>query len=174
MGSGRPAIIRIAQLVGIPVGTFIFLVLGIWLLSTGEKGSAWLAFGMATAGPISIGLYHLVARVARRRVTQESISLPIAPETALQWATEALQTLEEQESVAVDVEEYSASIDVTRSWKSFGERVAATVHRDGEESLVEVSSKNIHGQLVDYGKNRQNVERVIRELTIRRLNPRST
>jgi hypothetical protein len=170
MGSERPAIIRIAQLVGIPVGTLVFLVLGILLLSTGRKGSAWLAFGMAAAGPISIGLYHLVARVARRRVTQGTISLPIAPETALQWVTEALRTLEDQGSVAVDVEEYSASIDVTRSWKSFGERVVATVYRDGEESLVEVSSKNTPSQLVDYGKNRQNVERVIRELNIRRFN----
>jgi PAP2 superfamily len=55
----------------------------------------------------------------------------------------------------------SRAIDTERSWKTFGERVTAAIHPAGDHSVVEVTSALLLPQLIDYGKNRSNVNTVI-------------
>lgn len=157
-----------AQLVVIPLGAILFAVFGVWLWSTGNTASAWWAFGIAAAGPLSVGAYYLLARVAGRRVIRGAASLSVDRLTALEWAKDALTTLAPDEVVHADPETLSAFIDTPRTWKSFGERIVATVQDDdADRTLVEVSSKSTPSQLIDYGKNHTNVDRVLHALMTR-------
>ncbi|MDP9301746.1 MAG: hypothetical protein M3P43_12775 [Actinomycetota bacterium] len=77
----------------------------------------------------------------------------------------ALQELNPEGEVEVDPVYLSVATDLPRSWRSFGEHVVTTVDASDGGSVFEVSSRGVHWQLIDYGKNRRNVEAVVDRLT---------
>jgi hypothetical protein len=157
MGAGLQRLV----LVG---GAFPFVVLALWELGHG-RGDAAIAFSIVAAlGPIAVALLALLrgieARLPRRRFA-DRICLQGAEGHAAQTpALQALHALTGDE-LAVSSEQLVAPALTPRSWKSFGEQVTMSVSSDDEGSTVEVTSECISPQLVDYGKNRANVEAVI-------------
>ncbi len=48
------------------------------------------------------------------------------------------------------------------SWKSWGEIIAFDIHKTNDVIQVEISSRSVvHTTLVDYGKNLENVEKIV-------------
>ena len=107
----------------------------------------------------------MLDRHVGRREIRDSISVRADPATALRWTREALQELAPESEVEFDPTRLVVWIEVPRSWKTFGERVTSTVHPADRGSNVEVTSECLFPQLFDSGKNRTNVDSVIRRLS---------
>lgn len=91
---------------------------------------------------------------------RETIEIPLPPEQALARCRDAL---ERTRVTKVRVDPASATVKGRgrMSWASLGEEVKCRVEPAGGGSRVEIRSRPVlRTTLVDYGKNRQNVERI--------------
>jgi hypothetical protein len=166
--SRQSRFVLVAQVIIIPLWVVLAVATGIWWFTHGHKSQAAVMFALAAVSVISIPVYHLlqiiVSRLNRRRVNVETMSLRVDGPTALRWTAEALQMLTPDAEPEVDAEQLIASIEIPRSWRTWGERVIAVIHAHDGDSTVDVTSHCVVHQLVDYGKNRANVEAVIQTL----------
>jgi hypothetical protein len=161
---GQPRSILVAQTVVVPLAVAIFGGLGAWLMARGETGAGWVFFLVAATGPLSIGVFHGLSRIARRRAAFETVVLSVAPSTALEWVTDAFRVLAPGHPPVVDREALSVSTNLPVNWKTGGESIVATVATSDAGSIVKVSSSSQRDQLYDFGQNRGNIKRVIQLL----------
>jgi len=143
-----------------------FLLVGAGLLLT--RGNAEAAI-VPVAIVVIAGIAVLFAGQLRKRVGHprftKTIDLDVSVETALEWAKMALQTLAPDEEVIGDRRTFNVSVEPARSWRSWGERVTVTVSPSNGGSHLVVDSECLSPQLIDSGKNRANVEAVLRWLS---------
>jgi len=153
-----------AQKVLIPA-CVVLVATGVWWLVHGEeRGAAIFSFVIAALALGSLPVYRAVYRRLPRRVVRGTVSLRADGATALGRAREALRVLAPESQVEADPARSTASIEVPGGWRTFGERVSAVVHPNEGGSTVEVTSECVFRQLVDHGKNRANVDAVMRTL----------
>ncbi len=157
--------VEIALRILIPTSSVFFIASGAWFLTQGEMRAAATSFILAAIPLFSIPLSRVLDRHVGRRETRDSILVRADPATALRWTKEALQELAPESEVEVDPTRSMVSIEVPRSWKTWGERVTSTIHPADRRSNVEVTSECLFPQLFDSGKNRANVDSVIRRLS---------
>jgi hypothetical protein len=139
----------------------ILLGVAAWWIVQGQRKAASTALIAVVIVLLMLGL----ARLTRGRWTSASatavVSVPNDADTALRVAESSLAKLTPAQSVDIDYTARTASIAIPRSWKSFGERVVATVGEHTGGSTIEISSRSIRGQVFDYGKNRENVALIV-------------
>lgn len=160
----QPRAVLIAQAVVIPIAVAVFGGLGAWLMARGERGAALTLLVVAALGPLSIGLYYGLSRLARSRAALDAVVLKEPPETVLRRVTDALQTLAPDVAPVVNRETLSVSTTLPVNWKTGGESIVATVMPADGGSMVNLSSSSLRDQLIDFGKNRENVDRILRYL----------
>jgi hypothetical protein len=164
--SRQPRFVQIAQAIVI-LSAIYSAFRGLWSLARANEQQAVAGFTRAALGAAVIVLYYALyfafVRIARRRAIQETIPLEVDASTALRRTVEALRTLAPGHDPEVDTERLTASTFADRNWISFGQHVTALVRPDNGGSVVEVTS-DPGPQLFDRGKNRANVEVVIRSL----------
>jgi carbon monoxide dehydrogenase subunit G len=91
---------------------------------------------------------------------RESLEVPLPPEQALARCRAALERMRVN-GLKVDPASATVRGRGRMTWASFGEQVECRVHPAGRGSRVEIRSRpTVPTTLVDYGKNRQNVEKV--------------
>lgn len=168
----QPKFVRLAQKVVIPLSSVLLSLIGAWWFVRGNRDAAMGAFGLAVCGLVSIPLYYALylggVSVARRRAVRESIDLTVHRSTAFGWVTEALRSIVPDADLEIDAEHYGVAVDLPARWNG-RERVTAVVHSDqsgGPASMVEITSHCVGPQIIDYGRNRANVEKVINTLKL--------
>lgn len=164
----HPRLVFIAQAIVIPLGFVGFTALGIWWLVQGQTRAAAIAFAIALSGPVSValylGLYHGFVRLARRRSTTDSIEVKVDGPIALRWTEKALREVVPDLEPQIELERRILTTLVPASRRSGGERIVAVVQPANGGSRIEITSFCVGPQLVDYGKNRENVDRVVAAL----------
>lgn len=145
---GLPAGYAIAG--GLVLGAFFGLIMGLVL-------SALHAWSVRRRGQDP-------ARTGAAVDVRESLELPLPPDQALERCRAVLQGMR-MKDVRVDAAAGTVSGQARMSWASFGERVECSVAPAEGGSRVEVRSRpTVETTVVDYGKNRQNVERILAQL----------
>lgn len=165
----QPKLVVLAQAIVIPVGFVFFTALGTWWLIRGNGRGAAVAFAVAALGPASIIVYYVLyyfgVRAARRRSVRHVLSLQTDGVTALQSATEVLRWLAGEVEPEVSLDQARVFVLMPPTSTTFGERVHIVVDSRERESRLEITSYSVGPQLLDHGKNRANVEAIVRKLT---------
>jgi hypothetical protein len=159
MDSRRASVLRGTILAA---SVLLLVAAGAWFLSRDRVGSALVSLTLAAIGIASV----FVSRAGRtggvgQRQSEGAVLVDDSPQAAFRRATDALQELASGQEVAIDPAEMTASADVARTWKSFGEHVFLSVRQVAGGTHVNVRSACLRRQLVDYGKNRENVRFVL-------------
>lgn len=128
-----------------------------------------LTTGLIAAGIMTAMIAHGERNPGNSKLRRSSRHLLIRDyETAFGICLEALDGLNRKYEVKVS-DPVSGDIVVSTgmNWKSFGDRIAIRLNRDGDESTeVQVDSQPIIRMTrVDYGSNQQNIEAIGRILT---------
>ncbi len=164
----RPRTVVIAERCVIPM-SLAFVVLAVWWFLEGDKVLAVLSILIALLGPLSIALsravYRAGIRAARRKGVTASVSLDVDGPTAVRRVSEAFRGLVPDNEPAISESERTVSTEVPRTRASLGEHITAVIDVHGSASTVEITSYCVGPQAFDHGKNRANVEEVIRTLT---------
>jgi hypothetical protein len=88
------------------------------------------------------------------------VALSLPPEQALARCRAALEQMRTR-GVRVDSASATVRAHGRMTWASFGERIECRVHPADEGSRVEIRSRpSLGATVLDYGKNRENVEQI--------------
>jgi carbon monoxide dehydrogenase subunit G len=90
---------------------------------------------------------------------EDSVEVGMPPDAAMRTLTDSVTRVASNRSVQVDGPSVSATVRVS-IW-SWGERIEGRVEATDSGSRVQVSS-TCRAQLFDWGKNRRNVEDIMR------------
>jgi hypothetical protein len=163
MDSRRANILRGAILAA---SVLLLVAAGAWFLSRDRVGSAVLSWTLAALGIASV-FFSRARRTGAvgQRQFEDAVIVEESPQAAFRRATDALRELASGQEVAIDPAEMTASADLPRTWKSFGEHVTLSVRRGDGGTQVHVRSACLRWQLIDYGKNRENVRSVLGSLS---------
>lgn len=134
---------------------------GAWFLSRDNIGAAVLSWTLAALGVASVFVSRAGRSGAVGRQSEGAVIVDDPPQAVFRRATDALRALAFDEAVTIDPSEMTASADVPRTWKSFGEHVMLSVRLGDNGTSVLVRSVCLRRQLVDYGKNHENVRYVL-------------
>jgi hypothetical protein len=97
---------------------------------------------------------------------RERITLPLASDQALALCRSAVEQVPKARGVRVNAESATLAARVGMSWASFGEHIECRVQPGDGGSTLEIRSRPaLRTTIVDYGKNRENVERIRAVLT---------
>lgn len=168
----QPRLVRVAQMVVMPLSILFFSALGAWWFFQGRTGASIVALILGASGPVSFALYYALyvggTRAARKREVRKSISLSAAGSPALEVVTEVLQAFAPDSVPEIDSEHLVVSTVLPRSSKSYGERITVRIQsvESGQAATAEVASYCVRPQILDHGKNRANVEAVIDALRV--------
>ncbi|MCP4373237.1 MAG: hypothetical protein GY797_34800 [Deltaproteobacteria bacterium] len=121
---------------------------------------------------LSIGSLHIVsAKKVQTEKTEgilnihqtRSIQLEYPYRKAFELCTLSLKTIDNCKIQRTDRNKGTIEAKTGITWKTFGDIVSFKIQRlDGDRTQVEVSSKPVwHTALVDYGKNLENVEKIV-------------
>jgi hypothetical protein len=128
-----------------------------------EKDLAVAAIAVASIAILGLLVTPLLIRMAARRdltTASATFRLPVPAAEALRRGELAVERVGGQ-SIEIDEVMHSLTAEVGASMRSFGERVSIQVYPDGEGSRVEVLSRLQSPSLVDYGKNKTNVDAIV-------------
>jgi hypothetical protein len=91
---------------------------------------------------------------------RETVAVPLPPDAALERCRAALDQLRVR-TVRTDPASAMVRGRVPMTWATWGERIECRVHPAEQGSRVEIRSRPVlRTTLVDFGRNRENVERV--------------
>ena len=91
---------------------------------------------------------------------RESVMLPLPPDQALEHCRTALEAARFA-SVRIDPASRVVHARAKVTWASFGETIECSAHPADGGSRVEIRSRPVvRTTIVDYGKNRENVQRI--------------
>jgi hypothetical protein len=118
---------------------------------------------VAAAGYCAIAIIILaVNRYGRPKQATSDILVGAPVEMALEWSRIALESIAPDQAAEVDGTTGTVATRAPLTWRSLGETVTAAVSpNDASSSIVHVMSRSQAVSLVDYGKNRRNVDAVI-------------
>lgn len=163
---------RIFGFCGLSFGSFvtIFTLLGSRSLSLAIRMGmvAGLLFGLMMA--ITLTAVHWWSMRRRgfdpdakgsRVDVRASVALALPPEEALARCRAALEANRHFRDVRVDPASGTVNARSRMSWASFGEVIECRVQPGDGGSTLEIRSRSaVRSTIVDYGKNRENVERI--------------
>ncbi|HEU4883136.1 MAG TPA: DUF1499 domain-containing protein [Longimicrobium sp.] len=92
---------------------------------------------------------------------RKGVALPISPDEALERCRTVLEADMRFSKVRTDPAEWTVQARARWSWSSLGEKIECRVYSRDDGSQVEIRSRPVvPSTIADYGKNRENVERI--------------
>jgi uncharacterized protein (DUF1499 family) len=173
---------RVFCFCGILFGALQALLAAVQGASAGETVfiglSAGLFFGLFLAAFVTAAHHWRLKKTGMNPATtdtrvdvQERITLPLPSDQALALCRSAVTQVPRASDVQVDAAAAMVAARVGMSWASFGEHIECRVTPAEGAAVVSIRSRPVLATtLVDYGKNRENVER-IRAYMARRASP---
>jgi uncharacterized protein (DUF1499 family) len=130
--------------------------------------SAGLFFGLFLAAFITAAHHWRLKKTGMNPATtntrvdvQERITLPLPSDQALALCQSAVTQVPKATVVQVDAASATLEARVGMTWASFGERIELSVTPAGGATEVSIRSRPVlRTTIADYGKNRENVERI--------------
>jgi hypothetical protein len=146
-----------------------YAVFSVWAIFQPDGDAVRPALMVAAVVPVWF-LVSQVVRKIRESLTGHGSSPTIERvDRDVSWArdraTQVLRTLVPHRELKLNREQFAISAYPPMSWETWGEKITVVVRPDGQGSVVEVSSYCYIPQLFDWGKNRRNVESILRRIT---------
>lgn len=168
-------------------GVTFGLLQGIVAALDGQSAGAALAFGLGAglffgllmaASLTAVSWWRLKSRGVDPNTAgagvdvRERITVPLTSDQALALCQSAVKQVPKATVVQVDAASATLEARVGMTWASFGERIEFSVTPAGGATEVSIRSHPVlRTTIADYGKNRENVERIRTFLARRSIAP---